>query len=230
MTKRILIIGLGHFGSRLAQHFSGRNGYEIYALDRNEKARKKVEMFATCLGGNLDNPEVIKRALEKIGEVDTAVLSLGSSMNSTTLAALQLRKSDAVKRVFIKVDDHQHEEVLNTIDRGIPGDPKFIITIPEIDAASNIADRILNDKLERRVQLDGDVTLAELPCPEKMAGKPLAELNARNTWKITVVGFRDDNGEFKFAGPESELVAGHTITIVGKTSDVHALNKVSDTE
>ncbi len=225
MTKRILIIGLGNFGSRLATQLAGRSGFEIHALEKLKDARDKVEAYATCYGGNLENPEVLVRCLDKLNDIDTAIICLGTSTSAISLTALQLRKHDSVRRVIIKVDDNQHEELLNAIDHGLAGESKFTIINPEISAASNTAELILNENVANRVELAGDVALIELSCPAKLAGTMLKDLDLRQTWQINVIGYRDEEQQFHLAGPESVLVEGATITIVGHDKKLQAVSK-----
>jgi len=218
-VKKVLVLGLGNFGLRLVQELSRREGLEIFALDRAEKPRNLAAERTTTFGGNLENPEVLTRILEKIGKPDSAVISLGSSVNATTLTALRLR-TEGITRIFIKAEDDNHAAVLAAIDRGVEGEPAFRVTIPEQEAAVQMAGRVASDLVHREVILDDDFELADLVCPNLLAGTSLAELEVRNRYGLTIVSWRPAQGGSELAGPDTVLEEGCRFTVVGSRQDV----------
>ncbi|MDP6941134.1 MAG: TrkA C-terminal domain-containing protein [Planctomycetota bacterium] len=219
--NKILVLGLGKFGHRLITELASREGVRVFAVDKNEKARQASTKYVhECFGANLDHPESLGRIMEKTGPVDTAVLGMGGSMNATTLTALHLRQR-GVGRIFIKAEDEQHAEVLNAIDRGMDGPHAFRIIIPEIDQAAQIAGRVATDLVKQEVSLGDNWELAELSCPDRMCGKSLAELEVRQRYQLTIIGWRESgDSPLQHATADTILPEGCEITAVGEKKDI----------
>ena len=219
--NKILVLGLGKFGHRLITELASREGVRIFAVDKNEKARQAATKYVhDCFGANLDHSESLGRILEKTGPIDTAVLGMGGSMSATTLTALHLRQR-GVGRIFIKAEDEQHAEVLRAIDRGMEGPNAFRITIPEIDQAAQIAGRVATDLVKQEVPLGDNWGLAELACPNRLCEKTLGELEVRQRYQLTIIGWREsEDSPLQHATADTTLPVGCEITAVGEKKDI----------
>ncbi|MEO6597337.1 MAG: TrkA family potassium uptake protein [Planctomycetota bacterium] len=229
--KRILILGLGKFGNRVCQALAGRRGVRLFAFDMQERSIERIAASVhTACSGDLDDPEALKAFLAQIGEIDAAILSLGKQVNTSILAALQLRES-GVPNILIKAVDLNHKRVLEAIDGGFSGDRRFRVLIPELDAADRLARSVASDFVTGELPLGSGLSIMEVTCPKELSSAPLKSLDLRNRYHITVIGYRvgaalnDDQGDLVFATPETVLPEGGLIMVVGKQEDLEALER-----
>ncbi len=229
--KRILVLGLGKFGTHVCKALSGRHGVRVYALDRQEKVVERIASLVHTAGaGDLDDPEALKSFLGEVGEVDAAIISLGDHVNSSILAALQVREA-GVPHIVIKAVDPNHKRVLEAIDQGFAGDQRFEVLIPELDAAERLARTVSSDFVAGEMSLGSGLAMMEVACPAEFSGAPLRELDLRNRFHLTVIGYRNKveagapPGELVFATPETSLPEGGLIMIVGRQDDLQALER-----
>lgn len=229
--KRILVLGLGKFGSRVCQAMAGRRGVRVFAFERQEKAIERIAASVHTAGaGDLDDPDALKDFLREIGDVDVAVISLGDRINTSILAALQLREA-GVPQIVIKAVDQNHRRVLEAIDDGFPGDRRFQVLIPELDAADRLARTVASDFVASEVQLGPGVGMMEVRCPKALSGVPLRDLDLRGRHHITVIGYRTSDedgsgdGDLVFATAETALPEGGWLMVVGRHEDLQALER-----
>lgn len=229
--KRILVLGLGRFGTQVCKALAGRHGTRVFALDRNDKIIERIAPIVHTAGaGDLDDPEALKAYLTQVGAIDAAIISLGDNVNSSILAALQVREA-GVPHIVIKAVDPNHKRVLEAIDHGFAGDKRFEVLIPELDAADRLARAISSDFVAGELPLGSGLAIMEVSCPSEFSGRPLRELDLRNRFHVTVIGYRSkvaegaEPGELVFATPETSLPEGGLIMIVGKQDSLEALER-----
>ncbi|HEX5053990.1 MAG TPA: TrkA family potassium uptake protein [Planctomycetota bacterium] len=232
--KKILVLGLGKFGNRVCKALAGRRSVRVYAFDVEERTVERLAPTVHTAGaGDLDDPEALKAFLAQVGDIDSAVISLGDNVNTSILAALQLREA-GVANIVIKAVDPNHRRVLEAIDAGFPGDRHFQVLLPELDAADRLARTVASDFVTGELPLGSGLAIMEVTCPKELAGVPLKELDLRSRFHLTVIGYRargessessDDRGDLKFASPDTALPEGGSIMIVGKQEDLEALER-----
>ena len=229
--KRILVLGLGKFGSRLCHALQERRSARVYAFDRQEKSIERIaEVVHTAASGDLDDPEALKAFLAQVGQIDAAVVSLGDHINTSILVALQLREA-GVPKIVIKAVDPNHRRVLEAIDSGFPGEPRFQVLIPELDAADRLARAVSSDFVSGELPLGPGLSILEVTCPKELSGKPLRDLDLRNRYHLTVIGHRtapqngEGPGDLVFATPDTQLPAGGLIMVVGSQEHLEAFER-----
>ncbi len=223
--KKILVLGLGKFGHRLVEVLAQNPEVRLIAFDRNNRLVESVtDLVHTAASGNLNDPGTLDAVLAEAGHLDAAVVSLGDAFNTTTLMALHLRQA-GVRRIFIKADDPSHGKVLEAIDKGFPGERCFRVLIPELDAAEEVAHRVVSHYILKDVLLAEGFVLAEMLCPEKLAGTSLAQLDLRKRYQLTVIGWREAGGQLILASPATPIPPGCTLTVVGSQKDLRAFEK-----
>ena len=224
--NHILVLGLGKFGSLLVTELSARNGVRVFGVDRTESTCKTMnDSLWECFTARVDSQEAVQAILERIGDVDTAVICLGGATHAATLAALTLREQ-GIARIFVKAEDDDHRALLEALDRGFPGPPRFRLLSPEADAASLNAGRIANDSVREFARLGSDLDVAELDCPAGLAGRSLAEMKVREQWGLTVLGWRETpEGPLHFADANTPLPSGGTLVVAGPPDVVRNLGE-----
>lgn len=206
--KRIVVVGLGTFGSVLAVKLH-ELGHEVVAIDNRADV-------VDALGGRVARAVVAdatqRKVLEQLGvaKADAAVVSTGDNLSASILTLLAL-KDLGVESVFVKVRSDDHARIANAL-----GAAESVF--PERESAVGLASRVTSGKLIQYVQLGNDFGLQELPVPNTWIGKTLRDLALPQRYRVQVVALHDVLTDQMIPVPPADrsllpsdtlLVAGH---------------------
>jgi trk system potassium uptake protein TrkA len=179
--KRVVVIGLGIFGSQLARQLYD-NGIEVVAIDKNRDVVQRIKDHSTkaVLADATD-----KEVLESIGidAGDTVVISFGEDLSASTLLTLHLKELK-VRTIIVKVPNEDHKRILLKV-----GASEAII--PEREMANRVARGIISPNVLEYLPISDDYTIVELAPPSSFIGKSLAELDLRKRYQLQVIAIRD---------------------------------------
>ena len=164
---KIIIVGLGALGKRLAEELSGVRGVELVLLERDEATCKAAaERYdALVLQGDGTDPELLAKA--GAGEAQALVAATGSDALNTVVALLA--KQAGTKEVVVVLDDL----ALRTACQAIGVDK---VVSPVLAAASEIKGYVLGERaLDFSVAVSGGARVAEFSVGP-WAGKKFGEL------------------------------------------------------
>ncbi|MFP4104953.1 MAG: potassium channel family protein [Phycisphaerae bacterium] len=188
--KKFAIIGLGRFGSRLAQLLTNE-GAEVIAVDANraliDQLRDTVTL-AVCLDSM--DPEALKA--QGIDKVDVAVVGIGADFESAALTTSVL-KNLGVARVITRATTNTRAAILSRIGADD-------IVNPEREAAERWKSRLLAPSVLDSVELAEGYTLTQVQAPPSFYGKSLAQLQLRRKYKVNVVAIRRTDEEVDVEG------------------------------
>ncbi len=179
------IIGLGRFGSTLAQTLH-ELGAEVIALDNDEQKLKEI-MGNVSSVFTVSNPitvETLKSA--GLDNCDVIVVCIGSNIESSiliTLSALELNGPV----VHAKANTKGHGKVLEKIGA------KTIY--PESEMAIRKANLLESNDLLDVVLDNEDFTIAEFTMTSKYSDRSILELNFRKIYDLNIIAI-SHNGEF----------------------------------
>lgn len=210
----IIVIGLGRFGSALANSLVGL-GYEVLGVDFDADI---VQDHAGSLTHVVQADSTSERALRQIGAADavTAVVCIGTDIESSVLTTSALIDL-GVKNVWAKAISEAHGRILVRVGA-------HHVVFPEAEMGSRVAHLISGEMLEY-IALDDDFVLAEMMVPEPFTGKPLGETGIRADYKITVVCVKPEQGSFTYAESATVLNDRDLIVVAGHRSDVERFVK-----
>ncbi|RMH02106.1 MAG: TrkA family potassium uptake protein [Planctomycetota bacterium] len=143
------------------------------------------------------------------------------------MVALRLREA-GVSRIVIKAEDRAHRRVLHAIDNGFPGDPAFEVVIPELDSADALALRLSSRRIQKELDLGDGLRIVELTCPPALVGRSLGELQVRQRYRLTLLGWRRKGEEFRFADADTVLEEDCLITVIGMVEDVEVFEQEAE--
>jgi trk system potassium uptake protein TrkA len=211
MTKKeVGIIGLGKFGSALAEFLSDL-GHTVIGVDSSSNATKKAEEFLSQTYQAAATDDNVLKQL-RFMDLDKVVVSVGKSMETSILIVLNLQEM-GIKNLAVKAISHEHAIVLRRL--GVE-----TVIQPERDAASQFAHRIANPGMLDLLPLGGNILLQELEV-DNWAGKSLIDLGL-TTFGVMVVAIKkkgDKDYEFVPAA-DRVLEDGDTLVAIGKESDL----------
>ena len=131
--SRFIVIGLGRFGSALAQRLA-KHGHRVTGVDIDEAAVKGVEdSLANALVADGADEEVL-RALD-IADATAVFISLGDHANRSIVATMYVLELEA-QRVIVKGIDALHAKILRKLG-------KVEVIFPEEAMARYLADHLV---------------------------------------------------------------------------------------
>ena len=205
--KRYVVIGLGNFGSSVAEVLSAK-GQEVIAIDRDGTAVDRIAPLVAKAVVGLGTDVTL---LERLGvrAAHAGVISTGDDITASILATMGLHDLE-VEEVFVKVVSRDHARVMERI-----GVTETIF--PERDSALSLGTRICGTAVFNYVRLWEGFSVQEIAVPAYWQGKTLRELALRQNYDITVVALKDvltgrisatPDPDAKLTGSETLLVAG----------------------
>jgi len=179
MVKRIGIIGAGRFGMSLAESL-GNAGAEVVLVDRQRPAMQNASEYATAFQGDATNPHVLEEA--GFAECDVVVVAIGSNLEASVLATANCKEL-GVPNVVAKAASEMHGRIL----RKIGADS---VIYPDRDSAHRLARAIANHSVVDFLEVSEGYSIAEIPVPDGVRGKTLAEADLRKKTGVTVLCIR----------------------------------------
>ncbi len=213
--SRVIVIGLGIFGINLVRELY-EGGFEVLAIDKSKDAVQKVRDFSTkaIVADGTD-----KEIMELIGvqEDDTAIISFGEDLASSTLITLHLKQL-RVKNIIVKAPNEEHKLILEKV-----GATEVII--PEKEIAGKLAKSILSPNVLDYLPLSDDYMILEMAPPDSFFGKTIAQLQLRNKYHIEVIAVRDVLSDRVHMIPAADFVIkdGEVLVVVGKEEDIQKI-------
>ncbi|MFE5323920.1 potassium channel family protein [Paenibacillus sp. NPDC056579] len=204
------VIGLGRFGSSLAQELINL-GYEVLGIDKDEEAVEEMSNILTHVVVADSTDEEVLRALG-IRNFDCAIVSIGDDIQSSILTAILL-KDIGVKMVVTKALSELHGKVLNKIgvDR---------VIYPERDMGIRVAHQLVSPNLLDYIELSKDYTIAELVVPRRLAGRSLRELDPRAKYGCSVVAINKQHGVIIAPTASDTLEEKDVMVIIGTNDQI----------
>jgi trk system potassium uptake protein TrkA len=210
--KRVVVIGLGIFGSQLARQLYEK-GIDVVAIDKNKDVVQRIKDHSTkaVLADATD-----KEVLESIG-IDaeaTVVISFGEDLSASTLLTLYLKEMK-VKEIIVKVPNEDYKRILLKV-----GASEAII--PEREIANKVARSIISPNVLEYLPISEDYTIVELAPPSSFIGKSLAELDLRKQFQLQVIAIRDVLLEKIQMVPRASSIIkdSDVLVIIGREEDI----------
>jgi trk system potassium uptake protein len=213
--KRVVVIGLGIFGSQLARQLY-ENGLDVIAVDKNKDVVQRIKDYSTkaVLADASD-----KEVLESIGVAadDIVVISFGEDLSASTLLTLHLKELK-VKTIIVKVPNEDYKRILLKV-----GASEAII--PEREMANKVARSIISPNVLEYLPISEDYTIVELAPPTAFIGKSLADLDLRKKYNLQVIAIRDvlTNKMQLVPRASSVLKDSDVLVIIGREEDIRKI-------
>ncbi|RKX70335.1 TrkA family potassium uptake protein [candidate division WOR-3 bacterium] len=224
--KQFGVIGLGRFGRSVANALVER-GFEVLAIDRDERCVKDLEGKATV---SLVLNALDEKALRDAGvaDLDCVIVAIGDSIEDSIMVTMVL-KSLGVKYIVAKAQDDLHGKILARIgaDR---------VIYPERDMGIRLAESLAAPKIFDVIELSTTHGIVETPLPKRFVGKTLGEAKLREKYHVSVIAIKrkapymtkEGTPELKeeviiAPGADDELIEGDVLVILGAYTDIDKL-------
>ncbi len=217
--KTFVVIGLGRFGTAVAQELSAL-GHEVLAVDTAEdKVQRVADQVTHAVVGDARDINVLKAL--GVRNFDCAVVAMGSDVGNSALITLNLKEL-GLKQVVCKAQSHVHSRVLEKIgaDR---------VIFPEHEMGVKLAQGLSSSSVLNFIEFSEDYGIVELAVPKTWRGKTIRELDVRNAFHVNIIAVRkaDSPRALNVApGANCTLEAGDNVVAVGRSEDINRLHEV----
>ncbi|UXP31525.1 TrkA family potassium uptake protein [Reichenbachiella agarivorans] len=174
---KYVIIGLGVFGSSLAQKLT-QSGNEVIGVDNKMNkvdAIKEKVTHAICL----DSTDPVAVTNLPLRDTDVVIICIGENEGANIMATALMKKLQ-VKRLISRAVSPLHETILEAM--GVDE-----IVHPEEETADRWANRLDIYGVVDSFQLTREYNIIEAAVPEKYVGKNLLELDFQEKFNVVVM-------------------------------------------
>lgn len=210
--QRFVVVGLGHFGSWVAQALYAQ-GHEVIAVEVDAAL---IDRHSHHLTKGVVGDATDIELLRQIGAdgADAAVVSTGENLAVSVLATLAL-KDLGVKDIYVKVTSPEAARVLETFN---VRDTIF----PEREVAYRVAHAITSKAVFDYLPLAKGYSLQEIAIPDQWLGKSLRDLRLPQAYGLNVVALYDVLTDTlnPVPDPDTPLKDSDLAVVVGKDETI----------
>lgn len=205
MKKSYVVIGMGRFGSSVAERLYAL-GNDVLAIDTNPEIVQHMESKVTCAVVADARDEEVLRSLGA-RSCDCAVVAIGKDLATCIIATLNLKEL-GVPQVICKATDELRKKALEKVgaDR---------VVIPERETGIKLAQAITSSSILDFIELSKDCGIAEIPTPTEWCGKTLRELNIRAKYGVNIIAIREDGNIDVAPGADLALKENNVLVVLG---------------
>ncbi|MEY3085753.1 MAG: hypothetical protein RL037_1933 [Bacteroidota bacterium] len=228
---KFIIIGLGHFGSSLAEKLS-EIGNEVIGVDSNfqrvESLKEKIT-YTICMDAT--NPDIVKTLPLK--DTDVVIIAIGEDKGANIMATAVMKNLN-VKRLISRSIDSTHENVLSAM--GVTE-----IANPEVETSIRWAKKLSLMNLVDSFELTSDFSIVEVKVPEAFVGKSLEQIGFRKNFNLVVLTTIREQRKESLIGinkmvkevqgvssPDTVLQKGEIMVVYGNNSDIKNLFRLKE--
>ncbi len=205
--KRFIVVGLGNFGSAVAETLQSL-GHDVAALD---VAQEPVDRMARSVSRAAVGDGTEAETLRRMGaeDADAAVVSTGDDITASAMCTLVLKEL-GVPEVYVKVVSEAHTRLIEKM--GVTE-----TVFPERESGMRLGKRISSHSLLNYVTLGQHFSLQEMAVPAEWVGKSLRELELPNRFEVSVVAVHDFLGDEirPVPDPDAPLKESDTLLMAG---------------
>lgn len=208
--KSVLLIGLGRFGTGVAEKLHELR-HQVMAVDQSEERVNAVLGLVTeaQIGDSTD--EGFLRSLG-VPDYDVCFVAIGDKFQSSLETTSLLKELGAKKVVSRASRDVQKKFLLrNGADE---------VVYPEKQLAAWTALRYTSDGLLDLIELDQEHAIYELAIPVDWDGKTVGELDIRKRYGLNILGIRTGGVLSMAVGSDTRLRLGQSVLLVGKSDKI----------
>jgi trk system potassium uptake protein len=214
--SQILVVGLGRFGSALAQELVAL-GFEVLGVDGSaRRVQEQAEHLTHVVEADTSDPAVLRQ----LGAADfqTAVVGIGTDVEASILTTSGLVDL-GVPSIWAKAVTESHGRILERIGA-------HHVVFPEHDMGQRVAHLVTGRVLDW-FQLDESFAIVETGVPADLVGKTLADAAIRARHGVTVVSVKPAGEGFTYATADTVLAEGDLLVIAGTPREAEAFAQLT---
>ncbi|MBU8857216.1 MULTISPECIES: TrkA family potassium uptake protein [unclassified Micromonospora] len=205
----IVVIGLGRFGSRLAESLS-RLGHEVLAVDRDPV---RVQHWSGELDRVVQADSTDEEVLRQLGLADfrRVVVAIGASLEAGVLTVLALAEL-GIEQIWARATSEKHAKILHSVGA-------HHVVFPEAETGERVAHLIVSRMLDF-IEFGDDFAIAKIKVPAPLVGRSLRDIAPQDRYGVMVVGAKRSGQPFRYAGPDTVLTPDSVLIVEGGITQV----------
>jgi trk system potassium uptake protein TrkA len=174
---KFIIIGLGNFGSTLAEKLNNL-GHEVIGVDNQmEKVEAIKDKISYAVSLNSKDPEALNTL--PLLNSDAVIVCIGEDEGASLITTAHLKKMQ-VPRLISRSVSSIHKTILEAM--GISE-----IVSPEEESAVRWARKLTTSGIIDSFELTSDYSIVEMEVPEKFAGKTIGQVGFNRNFHVIVL-------------------------------------------
>lgn len=221
---QIAVIGLGSFGTKLAETLHSLGG-EVIAIEKREDLVENIKNRVTqavCLDATDE------RALRAIGiaDVDTAIVAIATEEQASIMVTALLRQM-GVTRIIARATSNLHEKVLLEVGAS------HVLRIEEMMGEQS-AKWIIAPEILKHFSFSPGHSLVEVKAKESFIGKKVKDVGIREKYQLGIAAIHkrspdvDEEGKSIFKtiiecppDPKTVITKDDVLVLVGPDAAIH---------
>lgn len=223
---KIIIIGLGIYGSNLARDLTAL-GNEIIGVDNDTTAIERVKDYISTVY-QLDTTDDTQVGVLPLKSADLVVVAIGENFGASVRTVAILKKM-SVKHIYARAIDPLHKSILECFDI------ERILT-PEQRAASDLTIEMMLGSAVETLSVDENRSVVKFTAPENFVGLEYTAIKPLSHRNITLIAATRPESDTNLIGvkvkkqkpldigdPELKVEAGDVLTCLGNRKDFRNL-------
>ena len=208
-TDSVIVIGLGRFGSGVAQSLNA-SGHDVLAIDSSAEA---VQAHSGKLPHVIQADATDIESLKQLGAGDFrhAVVGIGQNLEASVLSILNVSQL-GIKDIWAKAQNQPHGRIAERVGA-------HHVVYPEYQMGERVA-RLVTGKMIDFIEFEDGFAIAKTRTPREAQGKTLAESALRTKHGVTVVGIKRRHQDFIYAREDTVVQPGDFLIVAGPTKAI----------
>lgn len=212
----VVVLGLGRFGRALALQLM-EDGRQVLGVDSDESVVQSLHGQLTQVARVDTTSEQALRQLA-IDEFDTAVVGIGSHIESSILTASNLL-GFGIERIWAKAISDAHGRILSRL--GVQH-----VVFPEHDMGRRVAHRVTGE-MQDFFEIDRGFALVTTSVPADLADRQLREVDPRSRYDVSVVAVKTSAGVWCHPSGDTVLTRDDSVVVAGPLRAVERFSALS---
>jgi trk system potassium uptake protein len=205
----VLVIGLGRFGTALAEKLVDL-GHQVLGVDSDaDNVQRNADVLTHVVEADGTDEDVMRQL--GAGEFGRAAVCIGTDLEASILTTSVLVDLE-VPDIWAKAITVPHGRILRRVGA-------HHVVFPEHDMGRRVA-HLVTGRMIEFVQLDEGFALVELEPPKQIVGRSLGDAQVRSRYGITVVCIKPEGGSFTYATPDTVPGLNDVLVVAGETDRV----------
>ncbi len=221
--KKAAVIGAGKFGAAVARRLV-EGEVSVLLIDKSEELLDELkDVVDRAIVADATDMEAMRSS--GLGEVETAVVTMGDHFEAAVLCVAVLRDL-GVKRIVARANNVREEKILKMLGA-------HRIVFIESETGRRLAEEFISPALTEQLDLPNGYSVLLVNAPERMIGQTLKELDLGIWYNVVILGIKRGNGETVDVAvpgtrPQMDLIpqgshkvqAGDVFFVVGNDKDL----------
>jgi len=209
------VIGLGKFGFYVAKGLA-QQGISVIAADQNEEQLREINEYVQD-AIVLDSTDI--RALREagIGNVDTAIVSIGENIEASILTVMALKEL-GIKTIITKAITKVHGQILAKI-----GTSKIIY--PEMESAKKIVRKMVKNMQYETIDLSTTMKLAKMNVPTFWVGVSILSPIFESQFEVKPIAYKHKDIWHTSFEKDDKLEKDDILVVIGDSAHIEALSR-----